>query len=366
MWTATFDRELTSVLGLQSELSTAIAEQVRLQLAPDVATETARRQTANPEAYDLFLRGRYSWGQIAPAGNRQALEFFERAIAKDPTYALAWAGIAQVLSTAPITGDVEPASVTVQARDAVERAVAYGAHLTEVQYALGYFKYFLDWDWPAAEAAFRSAVALDPNSAIAHMMLGHVMSQMGHHVEAREMMRRARELDPFFSHIFALSAQIAFQARDYTAELELARQAIAINPVTWIGYIQLGQAQGALGDYDAALEAYDKGQLYASDNSKLVSFRANLLATIGRADEARQAIDDLMARANNRYVPPYTIALIYAGLSEPDSAFEWLERAYAARDVHLVFLPVDPRWDGLRSDPRFQSIIERCGFVFPF
>ena len=362
VWTASFDRELTSLLGLQRELSSTIAEQIRLRLSPEVAAAMARRQTQNPQAYDLYLQGRYQWSLLTAAGSRRALELYERAIAKDPGYALAWAGIAQVLSTAPITGDADPVFVFARAQDAVQRAVQYGADLTEVQYALGHFHLIMDWDWPAAENALRKAVAIDPNNAIAYLFLGHVRSQSGDQVEARELVRRARELDPLFSHTFALSAQVAFQARDYPLALDLAKQAVAINPEGWVGHLQLGQALAALGDDTGALAAFDKALFYSGGNSKAVSSRAFVLARSGRADEARAVIAALQAKAQERYVPPYAIALIHAGLSENEEALKWLERALDVRDVHLFFLPVDPRWDALRDDPRFQSLLRRSRF----
>ena len=362
VWAASFDREMTSLLGLQRELSSAIAEQVRLRLSPEVAAAMARRQTRNPEAYDLYLQGRYQWSLLSAASSRRALEFYEGAIAKDPGYALAWAGIAQVLSTAPITGDADPAFVSARARDAVQRAVRYGAELSEAQYVLGHFHLIMDWDWRAAEIAFRKAVAIDPNNAIAYLFLGHVRSQAGDQVEARELVRRARELDPLFSHTFALSSQVAFQARDYPSALEFARQAIAINPEGWVGYLQLGQTLGELGDYREAIAAFDKAELHSGGNSKAVAYRANVLARSGRIHEARAVIASLEAKAVERYVPPYAIAIIYEGLSEHQAALHWLERAFAVRDVHLFFLPVDPRWDALRDDPQFQSLVKRCRF----
>ncbi|HUG99128.1 MAG TPA: winged helix-turn-helix domain-containing protein [Gammaproteobacteria bacterium] len=363
VWTASFDRELTGVLGLQRELSIAIAEQVRLRLSPEVRQAVARRQTMNPEAYDLYLRGRYAWGQISPAGNRQALDYFERAIARDPDYALAWGGIVHVLSTAPITGEVEPSTVAQRADVAVRRALESGGDLAEVQVALGYYHFFLDWNWAASEAAFRRAAALDPNSAIAHLMLGHVVSQSGDHAEARTLARRARELDPFFSHIFALSATIAFQAQDFSAAEEFARQAVAIDPEAWVGHLNLGQAQSALGEHAAALASFDRALRYSSSNFKSMSYRGHVLASMGEAQEARAVIATLAAASRERYVPPYVIALVHAGLDEHEEALEWLERAYVARDIHLVFLTVDPRWDGLRDDPRFADLLVRCQFL---
>jgi TolB-like protein/DNA-binding winged helix-turn-helix (wHTH) protein/tetratricopeptide (TPR) repeat protein len=304
VWTASFDRELTGVLGLQRELSIVIAEQVRLRLSPEVKETVARRQTSNPEAYDLYLRGRYEWSQISPAGLRQALDYFERAIAIDPNYALAWGGIAHVLSTAPIIGDVEPATVAQRAAVAVQRALESGADLAEVQVALGYYHFFLDWDWAASEAAFRRAAALDPNSAIAHLMLGHVRSQSGDHAEARTLARRARELDPFFSHIFALSATIAFQAEDFAAAEELGRQAVAINPQAWVGHLNLGKAQSALGKHSAALASFDKAMRYSNRNFKSLTYRGHALARMGERQKARAVITALEATARGALRAP--------------------------------------------------------------
>lgn len=362
VWTANFDREMTSLLGLQRELSGAIAEQIRLRLSPQVAAAMERRQTQSPEAYDLYLQGRYQWSLLSAASSRRAIELYDRAIAKDPDYALAWAGIAQVLGTAPITGDADPTFVRRRAREAVRHAVKSGADLTEVQYVLGHLHMILDWDWPAAEHALRRAVEIDPNNALAYLFLGHVLSQTGNQVEAQEMTRRARALDPLFSHTFAISSQVAFQGRDYPQAIELAKQAIAINPEAWVGYLQLGQAQAQIGRYAEALTAFDNAARYSVGNSKATAFRAWALAKVGRVEEARAAIADLQARGQEKYVPPYAIALIHAGLGERDAALDWLERAWVVRDIHLFFVPVDPRWDAFRDDPRFISLIERSEF----
>ena len=362
VWAATFDREMTSFLGLQRELSSAIAQQVRLRLSPEVRAAMVRRQTQNPEAYNLYLQGRYQWSLLSASSSRRALELYEQAIAKDPGYALAWAGMAQVLSTAPITGDADPTFVFARARSAVQQAVRFGAGLTEVQYVLGHFHLIMDWDWPAAEQAFRKALAIDPNNALAYLFLGHVLSQTGNPAEAQAMIARARALDPLFSHTYAISSQVAFQSRDYPAAMEFARQAISINPEGWVGYLQLGQALSELQKYPDAIAAFDKAAQLSEDNSKAVAYRAYAMARTGRSNEARAVAEALQVQAREQYMSPYAIAIIYAGLSDWQAALQWLENAYAVRDVHLIFLPVDPRWDPLRSDQRFQSLIGRCRF----
>ena len=235
--------------------------------------------------------------------------------------------------------------------------------LAEAQVSLGYLNFLLEWDWSAAESAFRRAIALDPSYALAHRMLGHVLSQTGRHAEARPFMRRAREVDPLYAMNHAMSSQVAFQARDYPAAVEHARHTIMVNPDFWIGYIQLGQAYEQLGEVDSALDAIAKAERLSRGNSKVVSLRGYILAKLRRLDESRDVLRTLDAVSRDRYIPPCAIALINAGLGEREAVFQWLDRAYDARDVHLIFLPVDPKWDEFRSDRRFETLLSRCGFT---
>ena len=175
-------------------------------------------------------------------------------------------------------------------------------------------------------------------------------------------MRRVRALDPLNAMSHATSSQIAFQARDYAAAAEHARQAIVIDPEFWIGYIMAGQAYEQLGQPDLAFEAFMNAARFSGGNTKAMSFRGHLLAKGGRVDEAREVVKTLEALSRERYVPPYAIALVRAGLGEADAAFAELGRAYEARDVHLIFLTVDPKWDPYRADPRFGALVARCGF----
>jgi len=363
MWSATYDRASTSVLGLQRELSTAIAEQIRLRLSPERLEALARRHTRNAEAYDAYLRGLSFSNQRTQAGNRRAIEAYERATTLDPGYALAWAALAHVYAASPINGDAAPAEVRPRALQTARQAVRADPDLAEAQHALGYISWILEWDWPAAETALRRAVALDRAYAAAHRTLGHCLSQMGRHGEALAEMRRARELDPLSDIGHGLSSQVAFQARDYPAAVEHARQTIVVNPELWIGYMQDAQAQEQLGNRTGALEALARAARFSAGNSKTVSLQGYVLAKSGRTAEARETLKSLEAASRERYVPPYAIALVHAGLGDRDAVFEWLERAYAAHDVHLMFLTVDPKWDDYRADPRMQAILKRCGFT---
>lgn len=363
VWTASFDRELTNVLGLQRELSIAIAEQVRQRLSPDIAAAIDRRQTENPRAYELYLKGRHEWGQLSSASVRRALEYFEQAVAEDSRYALAWAGIADTLATSPMTVDANPNSTIETAHHALQRALAISPDLSEVQNARAAFHLFAEWDYEAAEMAARNAVNLDPNSGMAHMRLGIVLAQRDNHVEARAMLRRARELDPLFPLMFANSAVVATSEGDYQAAIEFAKQAIAISPEFWVGYLHLGYSQLGLGDYQSALESFSAMEKNSGGSAKTLSLRAFTLAQLGKEHEARSMLADLESRSAREYVPPYTIARVYAGLGEVDMAFEWLDRAVAERDVNLLGLANSISFESLKSDPRFASVLQQCGFV---
>jgi tetratricopeptide (TPR) repeat protein len=176
-------------------------------------------------------------------------------------------------------------------------------------------------------------------------------------------MARLREIDPLYAMNHAMSAQVAFQARDYAEALAHARRAVVIDPEFWIGYMELGQAYERLDKVDLALDALITAGRLSGGNSKAVSLRAYVLARAGRTDQARDLVETLESVARTRYVPPAAFALVHAGLGDREAVFEWLDNAAAVRDVHLMFLPVDSKWDEYRGNPRFDAILARCGFT---
>jgi TolB-like protein/cytochrome c-type biogenesis protein CcmH/NrfG len=281
VWTASYDGEPASVLNFQRELSAAIAEQIRLRLSPERLNALARRQTRNAEAYDLYLRGLHYWHQLTPPTTRRAVECFSHATQLDPEYALAWSGLADANAASPINGDAPPLVMWPLAREAAARSVAAEPNLAEAQTSLGFVKFWFDWDWSMAEAAFRKAIELDPNYPMAHRMLGIALAHMGRYAEARPEMARLRELDPLLAVNHALSAQVAFAGREYAAALQFARQAIVVDPEFWIGLLQLGQAYEQSGQSELALEALNKAGRFSGGNSKAISLRGYLFAKLG-------------------------------------------------------------------------------------
>jgi serine/threonine protein kinase/tetratricopeptide (TPR) repeat protein len=369
IWSESYDRTPESMLEFQCELSRAIVRGVRLRLSPERLDALAIRQTRNEEAYDLYLKGRYFWHQLSAQTTRRAVEFYTHATELDPNYSLAWAGLGDAFASGPISGDAPPLAMWPRARDAVRRALEQGTGLAEAQHSLGFLKFWLDWEWPAAEAAFRRAIALDPSYSLAHRGLSVVLSHMRRPEESRLSARRARELDPLHPGHCALSAQWELFAGNPPEAERLAQRAIALDPEFWVGHLQLGQAYEQLGESDLAFKALQRAGHLGGGNSKALSLRGYLLAKLGRTDEALSVLKAFKTGPDDRYVPPYATALVYAGLALRDgtacshnAALEWLERAYEVRDVHLVFLPVDPKWHPFRGDTRFSALVERCGF----
>ncbi len=360
VWSASIDRELTNVLGVQRELSTAIAEQVRMRLSPEFAAAIARRQTQNPTAYALYLKARYEWSKLTPAATRRALEYFEQATQADPNYALAWAGLAFGAITSTRTADVAPMTAVPISRHALDEALRLGPDLAETQYAQGYYSLFHELDGAAAAKAARAAIKLDPNNAQAHMLLGVSLMRAVDAVEGREMMRRARELEPMFALAFANSANVALHTGDVQGALEFSRQTIAIDPEFWLGHYYLGHAQLALGDLNAALQASTDAARLSNGHSLTYTARVELLVQLDRREEARKLLEDAEERAASQYMPPYSLAVLQALVGDKDAAFARLDRAIEVHDVNLLGLEGDPSLRSLHDDPRFKDLVRRC------
>lgn len=364
IWRRTYDNEPRSMLDFQRALSVRIADEIRHTLSPDRLEALARRHSANAEAFDLYLQGLAAWNQLKPPqSTERAIGYYVKATQLDPGYALPWSGLALAFAGAPINGDADPLRLGPQARRTAERAIASDARLAEAHTAVGAVKFWIDWDWTTAEAMFKQAVASDPNYAFARRMVGIVLAHEDRRDEARDSMRQLIRLEPTYEMNWALRAQVAFLAREHAEAIEFAQQALVFEPNFWIADYQLAMAYEQKGQYELALQTLDKHVAAGPANSKLHSMRGYVLAKMGRTADAREVLATLETLSRQRYVPPYARALVYAGLGERGAALDWLEKAIDARDVHLIALPTDPKWDALRRDSRFDTIVKRCGFL---
>jgi TolB-like protein/Flp pilus assembly protein TadD len=361
IWGDSFDRFGSGVIQIQDELGNAIARQVQVELSPgDIAP---RQQTRILEAYDPYLIGRHFWSQLTPTSIRKSIEYFQAAVAKDPSYALAYAGLSEAYTILPITGDATPQDVWPLARRAALEAVRLNGSLSEAQAAAGMVDFWLEWDWDRAAQRLRRAIQLNVNNASAHRVYAHLLSNSDRPNEALEEIAIARKLDPLSPIANALTGQFLFYAGRNEEAIGALQKAFAIDPAFWIAHSFMAQIQESRGRPAAAIASLDKAYEYSGGNTSALSVKGYVLARSGKRSEAERIVSGLIQTGQGRYVPPYNIALVYAGLGKRESALEWLDKAYQARDVRMIFLTVDPKWNDLRSHTRFRALLRRCRFV---
>ena len=364
LWASNFDCDATGFLRVQRELAMAIAEQVQIKLMPQVGGFV--HSPVNLDAYDLYLRGRYHWNQLTPPGIRRGLAYFEQVVSLDPNYALAWAGMADCYSMLPIACDEPAEEILPKALAAARKAVELDDGLAEAHSSLGTVKVWMDWDWLGAEAAFQRALALNPSYVQAHRYYACLLSHTGRHAEAAAEMDMARSLDPLSPIMHALSGHLRWHARDYGAALAHLRDAEAINASLWIVHAFLGRVHESEGRMEESMGEFQKAfDLSGGGNTEPIAFRARVQALMGDCAAAEQVLRTLTELSARKYVPPCNIAMIYAGLGDTENALFWLEKGLETRDVRLVFLLADPRWDLLRPEPRFQNLARRLDLLPP-
>ena len=363
IWSESYDRFGSGVIQIQDELGNAIARQIGVELLPGDTNQ--RPQTRTLDAYDPYLLGRHFLNQVTPSAIRKSIEYFQTAVAKDPSYALAFAGLADAYSLLPITSDASPRDMWPLARNAAAEAIRLNDSLAEAQAAGGYVDFWLEWDWGRSEERLRRAIQLNPNSILAHRYYAHLLNNSGRHTEAVAQITKARQLDPISPGTNTMAGQFLFYAGRYTEAIEALDKAFSIDPGFWVAHIMRGQIYERSGKPEAAIQSFEQAYSSSGGNMVALSLKGYVLAKSGRHAEAEQIVHGLVEAGKNRYVPPSYVALVYAGLNNREAALEWLDKGYEARDVHMVFLTIDPKWDDLRSNPRFQELLKRCHFVLP-
>jgi TolB-like protein/Tfp pilus assembly protein PilF len=366
LWGETYDRAGGDVFAVQDELARAVVAALRGRLgerAPGNAT-LVRPSTPNLDAYTLYLKGRYHWYRRTPDELRQAITYFEQAVARDPTYALAYSGIgdAYALLGAQDYGALPPAEAFPAARRALARALeldpaAAGAHAT-----LGNLHFTYDWDWPAAEREFARALQLDPGCSAAHHWYALGLLVVGRGDEAMTTMRRARELEPLSMVLGTALARVFYYGRRSDRAIEEYRRSLEMDPSFVTAHLGLGLSYVQSGAPAEALEEYHTAnRLLGGEQPLVLALIAHAEALLGDPDAARAALVRLQAEARRSYVPPEYLSLVHLGLRDTSGALDALERAFANRSGSMAFLRVDPLLDPLRDEPRFVELVRRVG-----
>jgi TolB-like protein/DNA-binding winged helix-turn-helix (wHTH) protein/Tfp pilus assembly protein PilF len=357
VWAQTYVRDARGALTLQGEVATAIANQVERALSPPRPLRAAPTP-ANPEAHDLYLKGRYYWNQRTQAGFWKAIESFKLAIEKDPNYAQAYAGLADCYILLGPNDALPSGEVYPLARSAALRALQLDDALAEAHSSLGFVILLYDWNPAQAEKEFRRAIELNPNYPTAHHWYAYDLAAMKRPDEAIAEIRRALDLDPLSPIINTDLGQVLLFAHRNDEAIAQCQKTIALDPqFTW-AYWYLGLLYEQKGMYDQAFDALLKSLFGPSGSPQSEAFRAAYRAS-GIKGYWQQRVSQLEQQSKERYVSPYTFAVSYARLGQPDKALESLEKAFDERYPSMVFLPIEPVFDTLRGHPRFEELMRR-------
>jgi len=361
VWSDTFHLDPAGLLEVQQQIGRAIAHHVGGRgSAPAVGT--ANRPVLDPDAHDLYLRSRYYSYQRTPDSMRKSIEYLEAALARDPSYAMAHAGLAEVNVVQTLISFANPAEQRKKAQAAIGKALSLDPQLAHGHAVAGVAGFFLEWDWKGAERSFQRAIELDPNSVTARQFYAHLLSNSSRHEEAIAEIQRAVQIDPLSPMMHSFNGAFLAMAGRYAESLPHLQRSLAIDPDFFPSHTVLGFVYQQTGKTDLALDEFRKAHRLSGGNVLQLAYQGYLLGRTGRLHEARQILNVLSQISQTRYVPPYSFALVYAGMSDFGAAFDWLNKAHEVRDVGLVSLPVDPRWDQARSDKRFPRLLDRCGF----
>ncbi|MBX3276634.1 MAG: tetratricopeptide repeat protein [Acidobacteria bacterium] len=363
LWAERFDEQFTNLLEVEDSISEQVTRALRIKLSGEEHRRMTRRSTENISAYQAYLKGRYFCERRAEDGLLKAIGFFEQAIAIDADFALAYSGLADAHFLLGVYRAHPPREVFPKAQAAAHYALALDPSLVEARSLLAYMRACYDWDWAGAEREFKQALALNPDYALARIWYSDYLSAVGRFDEALEEVQAALALDPL-SLINNLNLALAlYFARQYDQAIEQLERTLELDPHFALGHWSLGRAYRQQGRYDEAIEELRHAVALSGHSPLMVAALGRACAVAGRDGEARNILDSLREMALRRYVSPYDIATIHAGLGERDESFEWLDRAFEERSGRLFFLKVDPYWDGLRYEPQFKRLIARVGLT---
>jgi TolB-like protein/Tfp pilus assembly protein PilF len=361
LWAEKFDEKFTDVFSVQDSISEQVARALTLKLTAEEQRLLTKRYTQNTEAFQAFIRGRYFWNKRTAEGLKKGIEFAQQAINLDPTYALAYVGLADSYNLLAGHGGLPPKETFPKAKAAAMRALEIDDTLAEAYASLAFVSYRFDWDWTTAEKHFRRAVELKPSYPTAYHWYGESIVALGRFEESIVELQKAQELDPLSIPINTDLGQSYYFARQYERSAEQLLKTLEMDADFVRARVLCGAVYEQVGQHDAAIEIM-RGAVALSDNNPLpLSGLGHAYALAARTREAQQILDQLLQLSKERYVSPYNIAVIYTGLKQSGPALDMLEQACDYRDVWLVWLKVNPRFDSLRAEPRFNEVMRRVG-----
>jgi TolB-like protein len=356
MWASRFDRGAGDIFDIQDEIAAAIVENLKVRLS---STPAVKRVTDNIEAYNLYLKGRYYWERRNQQFLKVAQDYFERAIAADPEYALAHAGVADCHTVSALLGYCSGADVLGLATASAERALALDPNLAEAHHAMGALRLWIEWDWAGGDAGLSRALELNPRLAISHSYRAALLAWRRQRDDAIREARVGMELEPDSAVMAYIAGNVFYWLRQFDASLEIENQALTIDPtavfVHWIRTPLLAE----LGDHARAIASIEGVLAGGGRPAFLLAALGRAYARVDRAPEAKQLLDELLRRRKHEYVAPLYLGELYAALGDRPQACDWLERAYEERNGYLPSTLIAPHHDVMREEPRVAALLRR-------
>jgi len=361
LWAETYDRQLTDVFVIQADVALHIAAALKAELSPDEKTRIHKEPTSDLQAYQLYLQGRHCFIRYTQEGMRKGIEYFDQAIARDPSYALAYVGVALAYVELREVGALRPDEAFARAKQAVAKALELDSELAEAHSVLAVLKFECDFEWTGAEQEFKRALELNPSSADTYDYYGRMLSALERYDEAIAAQQRAQDLDPLAHPLDVATALL--KAGRYDDAVEAATRCIKFDPNYARGHSTLGWAYLKKGMCDEGLAALEKAVALSPGNSIWLAQLGQAYALVGKVGQAREVLRQLEELSRQRYVSPYHMAYVYTGLGEQDTAMDWLERAYEERAGAIYGIKGSFLFTTLRSHPRFTSLLKKLNLV---
>ncbi|HUS00025.1 MAG TPA: tetratricopeptide repeat protein, partial [Pyrinomonadaceae bacterium] len=358
LWADQYDQRSTDIFTLQDSISERVAAALRATLG----NRRVKNYTDNLEAYQLFSKGRLHSSRLILPEVEKGIAYYEQAIAVDPNYALAYVELANAYRAMVLTNDARPSDVVPKAKEYALKAIELDSSLAEAHTALGIISFWYDFDPPSAERHHLRALELDPNSSLSLFSYAHFLSNTGQHEKALAEIKRARELDPVSLVTNALEGQILFFAGKEDEALRVLTATAEMDRTFWLPPLFITRIYLKRGMWEEALAVATTARELSHGNSEAVALVATAHAMAGRRDEARSILRELENRRAAGYVPSYGLAGAYEALGERGTALDLLEKSFLERDALMVFLKVDPKWDNMRSEPRFIELMRKMKF----
>ena len=361
LWGAQYDRKSGDIFAIQDDISNEISEKLKLQLTHAQKKKLTRHQTEDPEAYRIYLKGRHHWNRWTEEGFYKAIEYFQQAVEKDPSYALAHAGVADSYVLLGWNSYLPPKDAFPKAKAAALTALQFDPDLGEAHTPLAAVFWLYDWHWPEAEKEFKRSLELNPAYPTANHWHAEYVMTMGRHAEAIAQMKNSQTLDPLSLIINVAIGWAHYMARRYDEALAQLLQTVDLDPNYPVTYWILGLVYRTTGRYDLAITEGEKGAKLSGGSPLVRASLAHSYGKAGRTKEARQILDDLTSVATCKYVAPHFFAGIHIGLGENHRALDYLEKSYEDHSHWLIYLHIDPVMDDLRNESRFQDLLKRVG-----